>query len=237
MEEKLIVALDAPTIDQAKRMIDKIGGRVKWLKIGSQLFTGAGPEAVEMVKKAGCKVFLDLKYHDIPATVSGAVKTAVEMGVDMMNIHALAGRKTLETAIRSVNELCAGSDVAKPLMIAVTILTSMDAEDLAEIGIEREPGEMVTRLAAMAKKAGMDGVVASPEETGLIKNTLGERFVVVTPGIRPEWAGKDDQKRTKTPAEAIRSGSDYIVIGRPILKSDDPADAVRRTFEEMSSAV
>lgn len=236
IDERLIVALDVPTIEQAERTMDKIGERVKWFKIGSQLFTGAGPAAVEMVKTAGCKVFLDLKYHDIPATVSGAVRTAVEMGVDMMNIHALGGRKALETTTRDLSELCAGSDLVKPLMIAVTILTSMGADDLKEIGIEGEPAEMVIRLAAMAKKAGMDGVVAAPEETGLIKKALGDRFVVVTPGIRPQWAARDDQKRIKTPAEAIRAGSDYIVVGRPILKSDDPAGAVRRTLEEMSSA-
>jgi orotidine-5'-phosphate decarboxylase len=182
-------------------------------------------------------VFLDLKYHDIPATVSGAVKAAVEMGVDMINIHTLGGSKALQKATRDLSDHIAGSGLARPLMIGVTILTSMGAEDLKEIGIDSEPADMVIRLATMAKKAGMDGVVASPEETELIKKALGDQFVVVTPGIRPQWAARDDQKRVKTPAEAIRSGSDYLVIGRPILKADDPVAAVQRTLEEMSSAI
>ncbi len=233
--DRLIVALDVSSYDKAERVVGRLGGEIKWFKIGSQLYTCAGPAVVEMVKAAGCKVFLDLKYHDIPATVSRAAVAAAGLRVDMLNVHALGGRRMLEASVNSVEEYCGREKLAKPIMIAVTILTSMDAEDLKEIGLEKHPADMVGRLAAMAKEAGLAGVVASPEEVAAIKEKLGAEFIVVTPGVRPGWAARDDQKRVKTPAEAIRAGSDYIVIGRPILGAGDPREAVKKTLEEIDS--
>lgn len=235
--DRLIVALDTPTGAEALRLVDTLSGAAGWFKIGSQLFTGEGPDIVRAVKARGVKVFLDLKFHDIPATVALASRAAVSIGVDMFNVHALGGEKMMRTACESVTEHCAELGVEKPAMIAVTVLTSMGAEDLDGVGIHTSPLETVTSLAALADKAGLDGVVASAGEAPEIKRRMGEGFTVVTPGVRPAWAAADDQKRVKTPAEAIERGADYLVVGRPITKAEDPLRAAQRTVEEIESAL
>lgn len=236
-KDRLIVALDTPTGAGALRLLDTLEGAAGWFKIGSQLFTSEGPDIVRAVKARGARVFLDLKFHDIPATVALASRAAADIGVDMFNVHALGGEKMMRAAQGSLTEHCAELDIEKPLMIAVTVLTSMGPEDLEGIGIRSGPLETVTGLAALAGKAGLDGVVASAAEASAIKKRMGAGFTVVTPGVRPAWAAADDQKRIKTPAEAIECGADYLVVGRPITKAADPLAAARRTVEEIESAL
>jgi orotidine-5'-phosphate decarboxylase len=190
-----------------------------------------------MIRDGGGEVFLDLKYHDIPNTVAGAGVEASRLGVRMFNVHALGGREMMERTVEKVDALFPRGDERRPLLLAVTILTSSDAATLREVGIERPVEEMVPRLARLAQQAGMDGVVASAREVGLIREACGDRFAIVTPGVRPAFAALDDQKRVTTPAEAIAAGSDYLVIGRPISAADDPAGAADRILEEMDRAL
>ncbi len=236
-EAKLIVAMDVATLDEAKALVDRLQGTIEWVKVGSQLFTSVGPAVVEMMKEAGLKVFLDLKFHDIPATVTSAGKAAAHLGVDMFNVHALGGSAMLRSTAQNIGEYCEGNSVPKPIMIAVTILTSMNSRDLREININDETENMVLRLARMASDAGLVGVVSSAEEVRMIKQDLGSDFIVVTPGVRPMWSRRDDQKRIKTPAEAVRDGADYLVVGRPITKAPDPVEAARRITEEIATAL
>jgi len=234
--DKLIVALDLTTLEEAVVAMNMLKDTVRWVKIGSQLYTGAGPEVVRLAKETGLKVFLDLKFYDIPATVSLAGVAAAELGVDMFNVHAAAGSRTMKKVAESLREFCVENRIYYPLVVAVTVLTSLGPEDMREIGYEQGPMEMALRLASLAKDAGLDGVVVSPEEIRIIKDALGDDFCVVTPGVRPAWAALDDQKRVRTPAEAVRDGADFIVVGRPIVKADDPPAAARRILEEMDSA-
>ncbi len=235
--ERLIVALDTSSMDDAMRAVDLVGESARWFKVGCQLFTSSGREVVARIKRAGFKVFLDLKFHDIPATVSLTGKCAADMDVDLFNVHALGGWKMMKTTVDDVSAHCAKAGKPRPSVIAVTVLTSMTAVDLNEIGVPDSPEEEVLRLARLAKASGMDGVVASPLETRLIRERVGEGFLIVTPGVRPSWAGKDDQSRVKTPAEAIKEGADHIVVGRPILKATNPADAAKRVLDEIASAI
>ncbi len=228
--ERLIVALDVKSLDEAKAMVDKLIPAVRIFKVGLGLFTLCGSKAVEMVHDKGGKVFLDLKFHDIPNTVASAVKSASESGVFMLNVHTLGGSEMMKKAAEAVKGLS-----ERPLILGVTILTSMDQRAISEVGIGRSMEEEVLSLAAMAKDAGLDGVVASPQEISAIRRKSGEDFIIVTPGVRPEWAAAGDQKRIATPAEAIKSGADYIVVGRPIIEADDPAEAARKIIEEMKS--
>jgi orotidine-5'-phosphate decarboxylase len=235
--ERLIIALDTSSMDEAMRSVDLLGESARWFKVGSQLFTSCGREVVARIKSAGFKVFLDLKYHDIPATVSLAGICAADMDADLFNVHALGGAKMMKTTVDDVSTHCAKVGKPRPSIIAVTVLTSMSAADLNEIGVPDSPEQEVLRLARLAKVSGLDGVVASPLETRLIRERVGGDFIIVTPGVRPSWAGKDDQSRVKTPAEAIKEGADYIVVGRPILKAVNPADAAKRVLDEIASAL
>ncbi|HSO17936.1 MAG TPA: orotidine-5'-phosphate decarboxylase, partial [Desulfosarcina sp.] len=214
----------------------RLSGKVSVFKIGKQLFTRCGPDVVRMVNERGGDVFLDLKYHDIPNTVAKAGLEALRLGVRMFNVHALGGREMMEAVVAEVDTAAPRGTSGRPLLLAVTILTSSNDENLRAIGIDRPVAEMVPRLARLAKAAGMDGVVASPKEVGLIRDACGNDFLIVTPGVRPAFAAQDDQKRVTTPADALRAGADYLVIGRPISAAADPCEAVDLILAEMRAA-
>jgi orotidine-5'-phosphate decarboxylase len=228
--EKIIFALDVNGLEEIERFSEMLSGRVGMFKVGKELFTSCGPHAVRAVQRHGGKVFLDLKYHDIPNTVAKAMVEAARLGVQLVNLHALGGAEMMETAVREVQREF-GDD--RPKLLAVTILTSSTAETLRQVGIERPVEEMVVRLARLAKDAGMDGVVASPLEIGPIRQACGPDFLIVTPGVRPAFAAVDDQKRIMTPAEAVTAGADYLVIGRPIAKAADPVAACQMIVDEI----
>jgi orotidine-5'-phosphate decarboxylase len=231
----ILVALDVPTAAQALTLADTLRGAVGGYKIGSQLFTSEGPSIVRTMVDRGDRVFLDLKFHDIPNTVRGSVTAATELGVWMVNVHAAGGRPMMEAA-REAAEKAAGHGRPRPLVIAVTVLTSLDAATLASVGVSRDPLTQVRHLATLARDAGLDGVVASPQETRAIRDACGPDFVVVTPGIRGGGAqtGKDDQQRTLSPAEAMAAGSSYLVIGRPITGAADPRAAAETILSELA---
>ena len=228
--EKLIVALDVKSLAEAKEMVRKLSPDVRIFKVGMGLFTMCGPDAVTLVHDSGAKVFLDLKFHDIPNTVAHAVRSAAKLGVFMMNIHALGGSEMMIRAVEAARE-----SEKRPKILGVTVLTSMDQSSIGEVGIEKKVEDEVVTLARLGKEAGLDGVVASPNETGLIRNNLGKDFIIVMPGIRPAGAEKGDQKRVMAPKDAIRAGADYIVIGRPIIETKDPLGAAKRIIKEMES--
>ena len=232
-EERLIVPLDVPTMDEAKELLDKLGNVVKFYKIGCTLFTSAGPEAVKEVKKRGFKVFLDLKYFDIPSVVANAVEALVKLKVDMFTIHALGGFELMEAVVKVISK-----EKYKPIVLAVTVLTSIneaflrDVLGTSDVTVEEEVG----RLAELARSAGMDGVVASAFEIERIKRICGDEFIVLTPGIRPLGAEMFDQKRVLTPGKAIEKGADYLVIGRPIIRSNEPEKVAKNIIEEIKTA-
>ncbi|MBI5814719.1 MAG: orotidine-5'-phosphate decarboxylase [Nitrospinae bacterium] len=234
--ERLMVALDVATHAEAMAAVEPLKGAVQWFKVGSQLFTACGPRIIEDIKNAsGAKIFLDLKFHDIPATVALSGKAAAGLGVDMFNMHALGGPEMMSTAVKEVTAFCASAGKTLPIIIAVTILTSMTEPELKAAGVGSTPAMMVLHLARNAKISGLDGVVASPQEARMIKEITGDDFLVVTPGVRPAWAAADDQARIMTPSAAIEEGADYIVVGRPILKAGNPKEAALRIIEEISS--
>ena len=220
-DPKIIVALDYPDQEPALQLVNQLSPELCRLKIGKELFTAAGPRLIETVQDKGFEVFLDLKFHDIPNTVAKACEAAARLGVWMVNVHALGGKKMMQAACEAVAKFD-----KPPRLIAVTILTSMDEQDLAEIGLRGSPEENVISLARLAKASGLDGVVCSPKEVNQLRQQLGEEFCLVTPGVRPQGADQDDQKRTMTPKQALRSGASYLVIGRPITKADDPLQAL-----------
>lgn len=226
--ERLIVALDVPTVEQAQALVDRLAGQVGLFKIGSQLFTAGGPGFVRDLIARGEKVFLDLKYHDIPNTVANAVGRAAEMGVSLLTVHALGGRAMMEAAMGALPAM--GTRV-----LAITILTSHAEESLGEVGIGGSLSESVVRLARLAREAQVDGVVASPHEVGLVRDACGPDFLVVTPGIRPSGSEKGDQARAATPEAAVSAGADYIVVGRPILQADDPRAAAEAIVVSLAS--
>jgi orotidine-5'-phosphate decarboxylase len=230
-EDRLIVALDVSTIAEAQRIVAAVGTSATTYKVGKQLFVAEGPRAVSELISSGHKVFLDLKFHDIPNTVAGAVKTAAELGVSMLTVHAGGGSKMLRAAVEA-----AAASQAKPLVLAVTVLTSMGPEDLQEVGVSGRPLDQVLRLASLARAAGCGGVVASPEEVAELRRELGEGFAIVTPGVRPAGAAKGDQTRVATPAEAIKAGATYLVVGRPITAAADSAKAAKDILAEISAA-
>jgi orotidine-5'-phosphate decarboxylase len=241
----LIVALDFDSLSSAVKFATNIADLVGMFKIGSQLFTAAGPAAVKEVAALGPGVFLDLKFHDIPNTVAGAVLSAAAIsGVQLLNVHALGGTAMMGAAVQAVNAVSAmGED--RPRLLAVTILTSMDQQAMREVGLGGLPKDRVVKLARLAKRAGVDGVVASVEEARAIRKACGADFLIVTPGVRPrEEAGtgkktsgnKDDQSRTATPTEAIRAGADFLVVGRPILTAADPRAVTQKIVDEIAAA-
>ena len=258
LSDRLLVALDVDGLDPATMLLDKLSGVVTGCKIGNQLFTAAGPAAVEAARKRGFRVFLDLKYHDIPNTVAGAVREAARLGVFMLNVHAAGGLRMMRAAAEAAAKAARDFAVPRPLCLGVTVLTSLDRHALdAELGIVSTVESHVLRLAGMAKAAGLDGCVASPREIGPLRLQLGKKFVIVTPGIRArrderENGGRaprsegglggsgtgppsqtDDQLRTATAATAIEAGADYIVVGRPITAAPNPKAAAEAMLEEL----
>jgi orotidine-5'-phosphate decarboxylase len=236
----LIVALDFDSLSSALKFAKQVADLVGMFKIGSQLFTSAGPEAVRQISQLGTGVFLDLKYHDIPNTVAGAVLGAAAItGVQLVNVHALGGTSMMRAAAQAVSAgVPMGADRTR--LLAVTILTSMDEKAIREVGIGGPPKSRVAKLAKLAQKAGVDGVVASVQEAKAIRKACGPEFLIVTPGVRPKdkdvAATNDDQARTATPREAIKAGADFVVVGRPIIAAADPRAAAQAIVEEIAAA-
>ena len=233
MRERLIVALDVDTLDQAQGLVCQLAGEVGMFKIGKQLFTHAGPQAVRLIQELGGQIFLDLMFHDIPNTVAKAAVEATRLGVKMFNVHASGSLDMMRATVKEVRRVCRQEKRRRPIMLAVTVLTSLNQDDLQRVGVERKVADQVVRLALLTKEAGMDGVVASPHEVADIRDACGRRFVIVTPGIRPAAASHNDQQRIMTPADAVRAGVDYIVVGRPIVEAKDPVAAARSIVAEM----
>ncbi len=222
MGPRVIVALDYPTAGQALDFVGSVSPDLCRLKVGKELFTRGGPALVEQLVAAGYDLFLDLKFHDIPNTVAQACVAAADLGVWMMNVHASGGRRMMEAAREALE-----NRGQRPLLIGVTVLTSMEQEDLAEIGLTSSPAEQVSRLAALAHRAGLDGVVCSPRESATLRASEGNDFFLVTPGVRPTGSALGDQKRVLTPEEAVRQGSDYLVIGRPVTQAPNPVEMLK----------
>ena len=236
--DKLIVALDLPSADAATRLAGKLHGHAGMFKVGSELFTAEGPVLARCLAAAGEKVFLDLKFHDIPNTVRAAAREAALAGVSMLNVHALGGLKMMEAALEGARVVERGdSKPSRPLVLAVTLLTSLERADLQDLGVTGSPEDVVVRLARLAQRAGLDGVVASAREIAAIRAACGPQFIIVTPGIRPTSAAVHDQVRIATPALAIEAGADYLVVGRPITEAPDPVAAADAIVAEMEKAL
>ncbi len=230
----LIVALDVPTIKKSESIVEELGESVRFYKVGLQLFIRGGPRAVEFLKEKEKKVFLDLKLHDIPNTIKGAVESAIDMGVDMLTVHIAGGLEMMESAQRALRN----KHSKKPLILGVTILTSLDEAFLRDtLGIEKSLKNEIIDLAMIARRAGLGGVVASPKETAMIKKLCGEDFIVVTPGIRPGGIEVGDQRRFETPEKAVMDGSDYLVVGRPIIKATNMRKAAESIIQEIKDGL
>jgi len=230
--KRLIVALDVPDAASAARLVAQLEGNCQWFKVGLELFVSAGPAVLEPLVKRGHSVFLDLKFHDIPNTVAGAVRSAASLGVQMMTIHAAGGPAMLAAAHTALEGL-----TNPPELLAVTVLTSMDSAQTAAIGLDRSPASQVELLAKMGLAAGIRGFVCSPQEVATLRALTGPEGVLVIPGIRPAGAGIGDQKRIATPADALRTGASYLVVGRPITQAPDPARAGEAILKEMAEAL
>jgi orotidine-5'-phosphate decarboxylase len=235
--DQLLVALDVESGERAMQLVTALGGLAGGFKVGNRLFTSEGPALVRRIADAGSRVFLDLKYHDIPNTVEQAVEAAVGTGAWMINVHASGGHAMMQAAARAARETSAKLGRPAPLMIGVTVLTSMDHDALRAVGVERAVLDQVIALARMTQQAGLQGVVASPQETPQIRKACGPDFHIVTPGIRGASAGaeRNDQSRTMGPAEAIKAGASYIVVGRPIIAAADPRAAAQAIVEELTA--
>lgn len=234
-DPKVIVALDYDNDAAAVDFVSRIDPSSCNLKVGKELFTVAGPQFVSKLVALNFRVFLDLKFHDIPNTTAKAVRAAASLGVWMVNVHASGGRVMMEHTVEELDKM--PSTLPRPLLIGVTVLTSMDEAQLREVGVPRTPQEQVLRLAKLAKESGLNGVVSSALESSMIKKELGSNFVTVTPGIRPSGADLGDQKRVMTPAAAIAAGSDYLVIGRPITRAPDPSAVLKSINHEIYQAL
>ena len=234
---QILVALDVDTAEAAHALADKLRGVVGGFKIGGRLFTSHGPSIVEALVARGDRVFLDLKFHDIPNTVAGAVAAATRLGVWMVNVHASGGHAMMKAAVEAADAESSRLSRPRPLVIAVTMLTSLSEETMGEIGVAGAMASQVGRLAVLAQSAGLDGVVASAQEIALIRNRCGKTFEIVTPGIRSASDDKGDQRRTMTAAEALSAGASYLVVGRPIIAAPDPRAAAERIDTECRAAV
>lgn len=234
VKDKLIIALDVETATQAREFVAVLRDVAGMFKVGSQLFTAAGPQIVREIVEGGGRVFLDLKFHDIPNVVAAAAVEATRLGVSLFTVHALGGREMLRRTAEAVAQAAERESLARPRVLAVTVLTSADKQTLAEVGIASELETQVRNCARLAEECGVDGVVASPHEAALIRAEISRPdFLIVTPGVRPRGAGHDDQKRVTTPAEAVRAGADYIVVGRAIINAPDPTRAASEIIAEM----
>lgn len=227
---RIIVALDYPDSQQALDLVNQLDPGLCRLKVGKEMFTRLGPAFIEQLSARRFEIFLDLKFHDIPNTVAAACDAAADLGVWMMNLHASGGRRMMEAARERLEKRS-----ERPRLVAVTILTSLSAEDIAEVGFRGEPAENVMRLAQLASRSGMDGVVCSPREAADLRSTIGSDFLLVTPGVRPKDAAADDQRRVMTPVDAINAGASHLVIGRPITAAAEPIEALRKISREISS--
>ena len=235
VRERVVLALDVDSDAEALELVGELKDLVGVFKVGHQLFTAYGPDIVRRITGMGGRVFLDLKYHDIPNTVAKASAEAVKLGVTIFNVHALGGLDMMKAAALSAKETAAKLNTPCPIVLAVTILTSMDERSLQrELKITRSLQREVGHLARLAQRAGMHGVVASPQEIKMLRKGIRGEFMILTPGVRPTWAAKDDQKRIMTPAEAVHAGADFIVVGRPVLKAADRREAVRKILDEMA---
>jgi len=229
-KKRVVVALDYPDKEQALAMAQQLDPAKCRVKVGKELFTRCGPTIVESLHASGFDVFLDLKFHDIPNTTAKAVRAAAEMGVWMVNVHASGGRRMMEAARNELEQV----NGANTLLIGVTVLTSMERSDLADLGLDIDPLDQVKRLAKLTEQSGLDGVVCSAQEVKPLREVIGSDFKLVTPGIRPADAEVGDQKRIMTPADAIKAGSDYLVIGRPITKAESPIDSLARIDADLA---
>ncbi len=227
--KKIIVALDYSDVDSALALVKQLDPGKCYLKIGKELFTRCGPTIVEQTQNLGFEVFLDLKFHDIPNTCAKAVRAAADLGVWMVNVHASGGRAMMEAAREAIEQ-----SASRPLLIGVTVLTSLETSDLVEVGFTDESTQLVSRLAGITQDCGLDGVVCSPQEVSMLREQRGEDFILVTPGIRPADSDSNDQKRIMTPAQALDEGSSYLVIGRPITQSPSPLAALQRIVDSIS---
>ncbi len=230
---KLIVALDYSDLREAEKIVKKISPIVKIFKVGKELFTTAGPDAVKMVRSYKCEVFLDLKFHDIPNTVGSACEAAAKLGVFLMNVHASGGKNMMFSAMQAVNKVAVEKKVSPPKVLGVTVLTSFNDRDLHEVGVGKKVKDQVKNLAVLAKNCGLDGVVASGQEISLIRKACGKDFLIVTPGVRPTWAAHGDQKRIMTPKEAVDTGASFIVVGRPITQHPQPLVGAEKILKEI----
>src|SRR5687768_3814047 len=238
IRDKLIVALDVHTKVRALRLVDALDDAAGMFKIGSQLFTAVGPDMVREVVAKGAPVFLDLKFHDIPATVAAAGVEATRLGVSIFNVHALGGSEMMRRTAAAVSECAARENLERPRVIAVTVLTSVAAEEMAQMGVASSAQEQTLRLARLAAESGMDGVVASPRDIAMVRQGVDKPdCIIVTLGVRPRGEEEHDQRRVMTPAEAVKAGADYLVVGRPVLAAPDPIEAARTIIREMSDAL
>jgi orotidine-5'-phosphate decarboxylase len=229
-EARVIVALDFPAQAKAIQLVERLDPGLCRLKVGKEMFTRYGPPFVEQLRKRGFDIFLDLKFHDIPNTVAAACDAAADLEVWMMNLHASGGRRMMVAARERLEQRA-----RRPLLVAVTILTSLSGEDIAEVGYAGDPAENVLRLARLTRDSGLDGVVCSPLEAVEIRQRIGQDFLLVTPGVRPRTSTQDDQRRVMTPGEAIAAGSSYLVVGRPITAADDPIQALKSINAEIAA--
>ncbi|MFD2204683.1 orotidine-5'-phosphate decarboxylase [Kiloniella antarctica] len=233
-KERIYVAIDTPDINRATKLARLLSGEVGGIKIGKELFTAQGPNAVRGAV-GGEPLFVDLKFHDIPNTVAGAIRSSLHMRPFMVNVHASGGKAMMQAAVEAARETSEDLGIPRPLVLAVTVLTSLDDTDLSDVGQKGPAADQVKRLALLAQESGIDGVVCSSREITLLRETCGPDFKLVVPGIRPTWAAVGDQKRIMTPKDAVAAGADYLVIGRPITGAEDPVAAARRIVEELEA--